>query len=68
MDRSQSLCANYNLTPCLPVWLFLGYHLRTSFANAIKEQHVYNQNEDYMIVKWECSMYAYLWRTSEGNN
>jgi hypothetical protein len=52
----------------LPVWLFLEGHLRASFANAMMEQLVYNQNEDYMIVKWESSMYAYLWWTSEGNN
>lgn len=51
---------NSYLFLCLPVWLFLGCHLGTLFANVMKEQCVYNQKQDYMIVKWESSIYARL--------
>lgn len=51
---------NSNLFLCSPVWLFLGCHLGTLFANVMKEQCVYNQKQDCMIVKRESSIYARL--------
>lgn len=40
---------NSNLFLCSPVWLFLGCHLGTLFANVMKEQCVYNQKQDCTI-------------------